>query len=791
MDQSLPKNNAPLPHGLTGPEVELLLKKYGRNEIVPSALGSHLSEVLRFFKDPMGLMLLALALIYFLLGETRDAVIMLIAFVPVSTIDVFLELRAQKALKSLKATFQPTAKVFRAGVLREIPIQEIVPQDWIALEEGQTIPADGVVTSGVNLSLNEAALTGESVPVEKSMGDEVFAGTTILAGRGIYQVSQTGKHTKFGKIVELLETAEEGQSPLQLKVKRLVAKIMKLAAVLVVLLFIIEWLRGKSLLKSLLISLTFGMASVPEEFPLVFTLYLSLGAWRLAKSGVLVKALPSVETLGSVNVICTDKTGTLTEGKFQLGEMVSFTQKSSDELWHFALLACEPVIVDSMERAIQAKCPPHVSLQSWHLIHDYEFESVGKHMSHAWKNASGEAVVAMKGAVEGVLSHCVDSAERKTEILRKTTELSSQGFRLLGLAGKTAPITGVREQDEAGLSFFAILCFSDPIRSSAKAAIVTCQQQGIVVKMITGDHPLTAHAIADQLGLLHSHDALYTGSELALMDAPARGEAFQRGAIFSRVTPEQKYELVKALKQQNLIVAMTGDGVNDAPALKVADIGISMGANATDAARSTAKMVLTQSDFSGIVTAITVGKQIFSNLRKSFAYLISFHTPVVLLSFLPPILGLGELLLPMHIILLEMIVHPVSAFTFENLSGSPDKKVKGLIDQRVVMTSMLAGVLVSLAALGLYLFHGERTLAVVTILFGNIGFILLETWPVFTKRLLITLGVLFVVTVSTFTVPAIMQGLHLAPLSLTWALLSLGLALLGSLPSWFLRGQRD
>lgn len=782
-----------LKRGLSTKEAEKLLNKYGRNEVVPTTLGYGILSFLKFFKDPMGLMMLGLAVIYFLLGEKQDAYFMLIAFIPVSAIDVYLELKAEKALSALKATFQVNAKVFRDGVLKTIPIQLIVPGDLLALEEGQTIPADGIIQDASNLTFSESALTGESIPIEKKLYDLVYAGTSLLSGSGNYEVTVTGRNTKFGKIVNLLESTDVGISPLQLKVNNFVKQIIKVAFVMVLLLFCLQIFRGKSVLQSLLISLTFGMASVPEEFPLVFTLYLSLGAWRLAKSGVLVKSLPSVETLGAVNVICTDKTGTLTEGKFQLNNLISFNSFSENESWLFAILACEPVIVDSMDKAISDKLPMEIDKSSWNLIHDYTFEVEGKHMCHAWKHADGKTLVAMKGAVEGVLFHCRESAEFKKEIFNKTENLSSQGFRLLGLAGKYDSITGEREIDEKNLTFIGLLAFSDPVRNTAKEAIAVCQREGIEVKMITGDHPFTAHAIADQLGLTHQHEALYTGADLNNFSSIEKVNAFKEGAIFSRVTPEQKYELVKALKDEGLIIAMTGDGINDAPAMKIADIGISMGENATDTARATAKMVLTNSDFYGIVHAIMEGRRIFSNLRRSFAYLISFHVPIVLLSLIPPMLNMGDIITPMQIIMLELIVHPVSAFAFENLNHESGKINTSIIDSYLAVTSILAGVLVSI--LGLLSFRllteftleEKRTLIFSIVLFGNIGFILLESLPKFSKRLLVIIFILVFFNIAITTIPYLAYYLHLTVLPIKWILISMLLGLSAFLPSKILR----
>ncbi len=779
--------------GLTSIEAKMRLLTYGKNEIVTPAIGSRFLMLLRVVKDPMGLMMLGLAVIYFLIGEKTDAIILLVAYIPITAIDVVLGVQAERAIGQLKSTFSPSAKVFRDGELRDVSILEIVPGDFIALEEGQTIPADGIVCESAGLRINEAALTGESEPVDKMDQDEINAGTSIMAGRGGLLVTETGATTKFGKILNILKESKEELSPLQRKVNTLIKIIVRITVVLVVFLFAMEIIRGKSILQSILIALTFGLAAVPEEFPLVFTLYLSLGAWRLAKTGVLVKSLPAVETLGGVDIICTDKTGTLTEGKFQLTELIPFSPMPRGELWKFAVLACEPVITDSMEKAIFDKAFIRPDLSKWTLANDYPFELDGKHMSHGWREQSGENLVTMKGAVEGVLAHCLVSPQVKEDILNRTKALSSEGFRLIGLAGKRAPLIGIRERDEENLTFLGILVFSDPIRSSAKEAIDACQREGIVVKMITGDHPLTAHAIADQLGLAHSHDALYSGVDLSRLSHDDRQNAFRTGAIFSRVTPEQKHELVQALKDQGKIVAMTGDGINDTPALKIADIGISMGENATDSARATSKLVLLKNDFNGIVQAVLEGRRIFSSLRKSFSYLVSFHVPIVILAFVPPALGLGDLFLPIHIILLHLIVHPVSAFTFENLPSVKDQRSSEILDKTTLFTSILSGLLLSLSALIPFLFFREwtieekRSFSIHVFLFGNIGLILLETLPIFTPRLFVTISLLILSSILIFFLPVISGTLHLAPILPNWFYVCSLLGIASSVPAFMIR----
>lgn len=788
--------------GLTSSEAQVLLKQYGKNEIVASAGLNQLQQIVKIFSDPMGLMMLGLSVLYFLTGAKTDAVIILIAYIPVTAVDVFLELRSEKALQDLKSNFQTKAKVYRDGVLTDLPIQFIVPGDVLAFEEGQSLPADGKILESNNLSVNESALTGESLPVEKSMGSDFFAGTMILNGRGMGLIERTGKFTKFGKISDLLEETDSEKSPLQKRVHALVKKIVILAAVFVVLLFCIEYFRGNSFINSLIAALTLGMAAVPEEFPVVFTLYLSLGAWRLSKYGVLVKTLPSVESLGNVDIICTDKTGTLTEGRFSLVEVVPFCSLSPEQINLIALLSCEPVPVDAMEAAIFEKLQinnPYKDI--WKLIHDYPFEAQGKHMTHIWSDDHGKSILAMKGAVEGVLEHSNVSESEKIKILEKVNELASGGKRILGLATKNGSFTGQREIDEKDVQFVGLLVFTDPVRKSAQKAIEACQNAGVEVKMLTGDHHLTAHAIADELNITHTDQSIYNGSQLDEMNSQDRAEAYLRGSIFARVSPTQKYEMIKTLKEQGKIVAMTGDGINDSPALKLADIGVSMGENATDVARSTANMILLKNDFNGIIQAILEGRNIFINLRRSFSYLIAFHIPVVLLAFLPPLLGWQQLLLPVHIILLELIVHPISAFAFENLKSKVSRAEGSLVPTNTLMTAVFSGT--ALSALSLLLvafsdpaadFNHTRSLVISTVLFGNIGFTTVEAWPhLLSRRIALILFVLVLLPVIFCNVTFLSHYFHMSKITSLEFLGAFAIGMLASVPTFIyrLRSRRD
>jgi Ca2+-transporting ATPase len=789
--------NTPL--GLSTRSAEALQKQHGPNEVVPSKLESRLLVFRGIMLDPMGLMLLGLAVLYWILGERTDALILAGAFVPVTGVDVLLNIKAERALRALKASIQNSAKVYRDGKIKILPTRDLVPGDLLVFEEGQVLPADGKVVDSLGLGVNEAALTGESLPVEKSPGMDFFCGTSVVEGRGLGEVAIIGARTRYGRIAGLVGTAQSEQSPLQRVIHRTVKKILLFALFLAVILFFLEWSRRGAWVQSLVVALTFAMSAIPEEFPLVFTLYLSLGAYRLSKQGVLVKSLPSVETLGGVDVICTDKTGTLTEGKFRLKELVPVhSGYSRAELERAALMACESHPIDSMEQAIHEAFPDRaVDLKEWSLKWDYPFDLEKKVMSHVWEKAT-TVQIAMKGAVEGVLNQCALSEQEHREIKRQAEALSSKGNRLLGLALRNfssgeGGSTGNRTQDEANLQFVGLLVFQDPVRSSVGPALVACQNAGIEIKILTGDHPLTTQAVAEKIGIKNRAHQVFRGDELSLMSEEERGRAYQEGVIFARMSPTQKYELVKALKVLGKTVAMTGDGINDAPALKLADIGICMGEGASDVARASARMVLMKSDFAGIVAAVFEGKRIFSNLKRSFSYLVSFHVPVVLLVLIPAMMGWGEFLLPVHIVFLEMIVHPVSAFAFENLPAREVSSGRELLGKPALFQSVLQGVTLSLFSLFFFRFeepHGltqARALGLAIVLFGNGFFVLSESWPIHNQRVRVTNLLLLSLTLGVFEWPVLSNFFHLSVLSGRSLALAFVLGALASVPSGILR----
>jgi Ca2+-transporting ATPase len=698
----------------------------------------------------MAVMLAIAAAIYFALGETRDAVVLVIALVPVLGVDVLLEARSRSALAKLAQAAAPLAEVVRDAHVRSIPLEDVVPGDLLVLREGHTIAADGVTLWAANLAVDESSLTGESEPQSKRAVPDVqhapadtrfFAGSVVVSGHGFGRVMTTGTGTQYGGIAALVARTAPSASPLQRQAGRLVKRLGIVAVVVAIGLVPLSLARGDSWTESLLSAVSLTMAAIPEEFPIVLTLFLSVGAWRLALRGMLVRRLASVETLGSTTVICTDKTGTLTRGEFQVTEHLVLDSTVSDEqLLETAVLACESNPVDAMEHAIVAYAERSgVSVSSvsarWTLVRDYDFDPVGKHMSHVWRQLGGDEVfvIAAKGAIEGVLAHSAVDPLTQERVLEANQELAARGLRVLAVAGRRiAQLGSTREDDERDLVVYGLIGFQDPLRPEVRAAIDECQRAGIRVKMITGDHALTAHAVAHSAGILHEDDLIVTGDDLMALSETERERRIARSTIFARISPEQKFLIVDGLKRTGAIVAMTGDGVNDAPALRRADIGIAMGQRGTDVARATADLVLLDDNFASIVATVREGRHILQNVQRAFLYLIAFHVPIVGLAIVTPLVGLPLVLLPIHLVWLELIVHPVSALVFQAepatgsvMSRPPRDPSAPLLPRAAIVRSSAAGALLAVAAFASYRWGlpdvGEsraRALALIVLLSG-------------------------------------------------------------------------
>ena len=586
-----------------------------------------------------------------------------------------------------------------------------------------------------NLVLDESHLTGESEPQVRGTGESLHAGSRVVGGRGSAVVTGTGRDTAFGKIAALVADAETGSSPLQHSVGRLVKWLGVVGLGVAVLVFGVRLASGSALIAAFLSAISLAMAAIPEEFPLVLTLFLSLGALRLARRGVLVRRLAAVESLGATTVICTDKTGTLTRGTFDLAIHPALAG-APDELLAAAVLACEPDPDDIMERAIVAHATEHeVARGSLRLASDYPFEGEGKHMTHVW-DADGRWTVAMKGAFEGVLEHCEITPAERAAADRVMTELGEQGMRVLAVATRdgTGPLPPDRAAAERGLTLRGLLGFRDPLRAEVPAAVAACRSAGIEIKMITGDHALTARVIAERAGLALDADGVVTGTELAAMPPAERAQRIRTATVFARIRPEQKYEIVDELTRAGEIVAMTGDGINDAPALRRASIGVSMGRGATEVARAAAGLVLLENDFGALVATVGEGRRIYANLQRAFLFLVGFHVPIVGLALAVPMLGLPLLLLPIHLVWLELIVHPVAALVFEAEPAPPDAMLRPprspqapLLPAPLLVRSATSGAIIALGALAMYVLRlGDgvelaRGVAMTTVIAGGLA----------------------------------------------------------------------
>ena len=715
--------------GLSTAEATNRLRVHGPNLIVPS--GPRRPAVLvwawRAVSDPMAVLLLAASAVYISLGDLTDSVVTLAALAPITAVSLLLEFRAERALAGLRRLTAPTARAWRDGGQRTVPVADLVPGDVVVLQEGDVVPADGRLVRTQQLAVDESALTGESHPVDKDPkgGEEersVFAGTTVLSGRGVAVLERTGPGTRFGQIGSLVAGIRQPQTPLQRAIRRLILQLAAVALVFCVGVVAVELAYGLGWGQALIAGVSLAIAAVPEEFPMVFTLFLALGAWRLARERALVRRLASVETLGATTVICTDKTGTLTMGDLEVAALaVEADGADSDEpasgahreLLAAAVLACEPTPFDHLEQAILEYAEGRGDLPDQppgDLVADYPFDPAARYMSHVWRR-DGVGLISAKGALEGILDVSRAGAGTRAWALEANRRLAAAGMRVIAVAaGDLATPSGDRARDERELRFKGLVGFSDPLRPGVREALAECGEAGIRVIMLTGDHPVTAHAVAEGLALPHRDADIATGDDLDRADDAALVHLAARSAIFARTRPEQKHRLVRALRSQQQVVAMTGDGINDAPALREADIGVAMGRRGTEVARGAAAMVLLDDNFATIVSAVRNGRRIFDNLRRAFAYLVAFHVPLLLAALVVPLIDRPLLLLPIQLVILELFIHPAVSLVFEAEPADPDlmrrpprRSGEGLLPRNQLLRTVGEGVVLFAGVLLVYL----------------------------------------------------------------------------------------
>ncbi|MGC2456817.1 MAG: cation-translocating P-type ATPase [Gallionellaceae bacterium] len=774
-------------HGLSQSEALARLRAEGANELPAGGKRNITAILLGVLREPMLLLLVSAGAIYLLLGDVSDA-LMLLGFVfVVIGITVYQEYKTERVLEALRDLTSPRAMVLRDGVERRIAGREVVRGDLLVLAEGDRVPADAVLVSCNDFAADESLLTGESVAVRKLArmdagelqppgGEDlpfVYSGTLVVGGRGMARVLATGARTEIGKIGTALQELEIESTPLQQEIGKLVRKLAVIGVLLSLLLLVIYGITRGDWLHGFLSGITLAMTILPEEYPVILAVFMAMGAWRISRHRVLTRRVPTVETLGSTTVLCVDKTGTLTQNRMRVQQLVagdmSFTTGAAHaelpdafhELVEFGILASETDPFDPMEKSIHALGAQYLAdtehlHRDWILAHEYSLSPQLLALSHVWKARDrDEYVVAAKGSPEAVADLCHLDRQQLAALAQQVDGLAAQGMRVLGVArasyrGKEWPDI----QHDFEFEFLGLIGLADPLRPTVKPALRECAAAGIRVVMITGDYPATAAAVAQQIGLDAGSGGIVSGAEFGQMDDARLRERIRHSNVFARMVPEQKLKLVNALKANGEVVAMTGDGVNDAPALKAAHIGIAMGAHGTDVAREAAALVLLDDDFASIVRAVRIGRGIFDNLRKAMTYIFAVHIPIAGLSLIPLLLGWPAIFAPVHIVFLEMIINPACSIAFEAepaerdiMQRPPRDPQEPLFGKRILLLSLLQGVFVLLAALAVlgYALHygaaeGEaRALMFSTLVTGNLGLILVNrSWQHTLPRTLIT-----------------------------------------------------
>ena len=727
--------------------------------------------VLDAVREPMLQLLLAAGVIYLLLGDLAEALILL-AFAVLNVVLVAVqESRTERALAALKDLTSPQALVIRDGARQRIAAKDLVADDVVLLTEGDRVPADGVLLDVTHLEADESLLTGESVPVRKAVGPasgeaarpggdgspHVWSGSLIVGGTGTARVTATGVRTAIGQIGRSLGTVESAPTPLQLQTRQLVRLFAAAGIGASVLLAVVYGVLHGEWVQAILAGITLAMATLPEEFPLVLTIFLVLGAWRISKSRVLARRSAAIEALGATTVLCTDKTGTLTLNRMSVARLKvdgadidisaqapAALPEDFHQLLEFAILASRPDPFDPMERAFHELGQRFLTHTEhlhadWALAHGYPLAPELLAMSQAWQARAGNRyVIAAKGAPEAVADLCHLASSQVAEIRRNVSALAAEGLRVLAVAKGEHNGPGWPEsQHDFDFAFLGLLGLADPLRPGVPDAVAACRAAGIRVCMITGDHPATARAIARQAGI--PADEVLAGSEMAELDDAALAERIRRAAVYARIMPEQKLRLVQAFAAAGEVVAMTGDGVNDAPSLKAAHIGVAMGGRGTDVAREAASLVLLDDDFTSLVAAVRLGRRIDDNLRKAISYVLAVHVPIAGMSLVPVLLGWPLLLGPIHVVFLELIIDPVSSIVFEaepeeaGVMARPPRDPKApLFGPALLARGLLQGLVVLVAALAIFLLgvrdaHGEevaRAMAFVTLVLGNLGLVL-------------------------------------------------------------------
>ena len=736
--------------GLKETEVIPLRQRFGKNIFTTEKPRQALHIMRDIVLEPMFILLTVTCILYIILHEVVEGMMVMAAMLLVAGIAVYQDVRSTRALKALRDLTAPKVTVIRGGLIHTISSEELVPGDLLLLEEGSTIPADGKVVQANDLTVNESIITGESFPVEKhatSGQDIIYQGSTVNSGKCYAIVTTTGNNTVLGKLGKSISAYSSPKTLLQKQVNLFVSRLAFFGLTAFVLIWLINYVKSDMFIHSILFALTLAMAAIPEEIPVAFSSFMALGAWQMSKLGIISRQSQTIENLGSVNVICLDKTGTITENKMTVVVAYDFESDSLNDLetlkhmdvLGYAMLASEQNPFDAMEIAINdayQKYAKDLQFDSLRKIYEYPLQGTIPMMTHVYQYQNHK-IAAAKGGSERILQICNLDDSTINKVTKHINSQAEKGYRVIAVASAIHNKEDFPpRQDDFNWKFEGFICLYDPPKENIKEVIEDFYKAKIDIKLLTGDHPKTALNVAHLVGI-HSHSKYLTGEQVMVMQDNELGEAVIQTNIFARMFPEAKLRVINSLKSNGQIVAMTGDGVNDAPALQSSHIGIAMGKKGTEIAKEAADLIITDDNLQKLVEAVRQGRRIFSNLKKAVRYIISIHIPIILTASLPIIFGwtYPNIFSPIHIIFLELIMGPTCSIFFEKepaeenlMLRPPRKREAGLFERNELLISITQGLIITAGVLGLYYFamnqgnnlEEVRTVVFTTLLFSNI-----------------------------------------------------------------------
>lgn len=715
--------------GLNSNEVQSLQLKFGKNKFEGEPQHRFLNILIDIVKEPMFLLLVFASTLYFLLGESSEGILMVVAMSLVTAISLYQEVKSSNALDALQQLTAPGVTAIRNGIEVNILTEELVPGDIILLAEGMKIPADAVILQENDLTVSESVITGESLPIEKHNYEGknlLFQGTTVNSGKCIAKVTAIGNQTILGKLGKTVEAYSAPKTHLQIQINKFVRRLAFFGLVGFLAIFIVNLLHHNNVMTSLLFALTLAMSAVPEEIPVAFSSFMALGAYKMGKLGIISRQPQTIENLGSVSVICLDKTGTITENKMQVKSVFQFNTKTLIELNEndalkdknvllYGMLASEEQPFDAMEIAIDAAFTQFIkddTRQNYTMVHEYPLQGKPPMMTHVF-SYNNQTIVAGKGAAERIINICKLSAVDRELVNIKVNEMALHGYRVLGVANAFPENQDFPEDsDQFNWQFQGLIALYDPPKKNMNEVFKQFYNAGIKIKMLTGDYPETAISIGNQIGMLEIK--CVSGDQIIQLTDEALQKTVNEFTIFARMFPEAKLKIINAIKANGEIVAMTGDGVNDAPALKASNIGVAMGEKGTAIARQAADLIITDDNIEKIVVAIAEGRKIFNNLKKAIRYIISIHIPIIFTAAVPVLFGwmYPNIFTPIHVIFLEMIMGPTCSIFFENepvegdtMQQLPKNRDVGIFRRDELLICIVQGLVISGGVLGLYYYY--------------------------------------------------------------------------------------